>query len=90
MKFEKFYDQMVDILSSGSGFEVESWHKREIENLFKRFRSRKELIEYLNEFYCGHQAEYLRENEVRAVASLVDKLFPDAPKTKAEASVKFT
>ena len=61
--YEEFDDQMSDILSSGSCFEMSNFHRTEIKELLSGM-DRDCVINDLNTWYGKQEPEELREGEL--------------------------
>ena len=86
--YEELDDQLTDILSSGGPFEMSTWHKESLRELFEGF-DRDSLISQLNLWYAGQTVGELREGELEVVAELVNELDPKAKKVNAESTIIF-
>ena len=71
MTYEEFDDQMSDILSSGSCFEMSNFHREEIKELFSEM-DRGRIIEDLNGWYGEQEPSELREGELEYIAELIE------------------
>lgn len=73
MTYEDFDEQMDDILSSGQGSDLSNWHKNQLKELFGSFPNKELAVEYANTYYSTIEPEYIREEELDYIASLLDK-----------------
>lgn len=70
--YDEFCNKMDDILSSGSVFEMTSWHTNQIKLLLKDM-DRNQLIDDLNNYYSDQQEpDQLREGELDLISELVN------------------
>ena len=65
--YEEFDDEMGDILSSGSCFEMSKFHTTSIAELFSEM-DRDRIIEDLNIWYGTQEPDQLREGEISYIA----------------------
>jgi len=72
--YEEFDDTMTDILSSGPGDDVTSWHKKQLAELFSGM-DRDSLIEQINIYYVNEYPSNLRNGELEVVAELINELY---------------
>lgn len=69
--YEEFDDQMTDILSSGSCFEMSEWHVKRVKELISEM-DRDRVIEDLNIWYGNQEPSDLREDEISSIAEMIN------------------
>lgn len=69
--YEEFDDQISDILSSGSCFEMSNFHITSIKELISEM-DRDRVIEDLNIWYANQEPADLREGELGYISEMID------------------
>lgn len=69
--YEEFDDQMSDILSSGSCFEMSKWHVKQVKELISEM-DRDRIVEDLNIWYGTQEPSELREGELSYISEMIN------------------
>ena len=68
MDYEKFENEMNDIMGSGYGSEFTDWHKDQLTQLFD-YVNKDLLFEYVNSYYSNNSIDSISSEELNFVAN---------------------
>ena len=86
--YEEFSDNLGDILSSGNGITLLTFHEETITDLVSGM-DRDSVVEFLNIFYSDQDPSELLEGELGMIAGIVSNLDPKRDDVTADFQIVF-